>query len=388
MVQRILILLLACLAGLAPSGRAADNPFAEIEQMTAKLASMTGFPHKRKVPAAIMTKAELERYLDRRVGEEVKPEEIRADEVALRMLGFIRGEFDLKKTMIDLLNEQAAAFYDLKKKRLFLMENAAGGLGEDVALAHELSHALADQSFDLDKFIRGAESDDDAHMARMAVMEGQATWLMSEWQAQKLGQTLVGKPEVVKLMSRAAATDPSEFPALARAPLFLQETLIFPYTKGLLFQAAVVDRLGKDGFARLFTKPPTTSQQILHPELYLEGRAPENIELPQLADKKGKWKTLSEGTLGELDHQVLLREYKVDNWDEIAAAWTGSRYRVIEDRKRAKVVLLYASAWTDEAAARRFHDAYRQSILPGKDGKRGQARLEVKGRFVTSVEGE
>jgi hypothetical protein len=268
------------------------------------------------------------------------------------------------------------------------MESASGGLGEDVALAHELSHALADQSFNLNRFLRGAESDDDAHMARMAVMEGQATWLMSEWQARKLNQTLVGKPDVVSLMARATVTDPTEFPALAQAPLFLQETLIFPYTKGLLFQATVVDKLGKDGFARVFTKPPTTSRQILHPELYLEGQgAAETLELPS-STLQLKWKTLAEGTLGELDHQVLLRDFKVDAWEEIAAAWRGGRYRVIEDRKANKAVLLYVSSWKDETAARRFFETYRDVIVPGKRPAPVNPRLELKGRIVTAVEGE
>src|SRR5208337_5695566 len=101
---------------------------------------------------------------------------------------------------VDLLTEQAAAFYDYDRKKLFITESTPSENQEPV-LAHELSHALADQSFNLAKFIHQGRSSDDGATARLAVMEGQATWLMSEFLARKNGQSLKDSPELVAMMS-------------------------------------------------------------------------------------------------------------------------------------------------------------------------------------------
>ena len=377
--------------------------FAEIRAMTQQIEQITGWKSKRKVPAAMMNKQQLDVYLKARLTEDVRPTELRAEEVTLRRLGFIGDKVDLKQSLLDVMNEQAAAFYDTRKKRLFLMESAGDHGGEQMqstVLVHELSHALADQQHSLYRFIQQSGGSDDSHMARMAVLEGQATWLMSEYMALQNGSSLLGRPELVAMMARASASSSSEFPALDAAPLYLQETFLFPYSQGMLFQSKVIEKLGQAGYSEVFRRPPTTTQQILHPERYLSGRQPPSLALPP-----GKYRdpVLSDGTLGELDHQILLRQFKVTDWAAIAAGWSACRYRVLEDKRRTHSSLLYVSEWRDEAAAEAFFTAYRKSILPVKlkqvnfrqDGDSlatGQAadgyfRLERRGREVTVLEG-
>lgn len=377
--------------------------FAEIRAMTQQIEQITGWKSKRKVPAAMMNKQQLDVYLKARLTEDVRPSELRAEEVTLRRLGFIGDKVDLKQSLLDVMNEQAAAFYDTRKKRLFLMESAGDHGGEQMqstVLVHELSHALADQQHSLYRFIQQSGGSDDSHMARMAVLEGQATWLMSEYMALQNGSSLLGRPELVAMMARASASSSSEFPALDAAPLYLQETFLFPYSQGMLFQSKVIEKLGQAGYSEVFRRPPTTTQQILHPEIYLSGRQPPSLALPP-----GKYRdpVLSDGTLGELDHQILLRQFKVTDWAAIAAGWSACRYRVLEDKRRTHSSLLYVSEWRDEAAAEAFFTAYRKSILPVKlkqvnfrqDGDSlatGQAadgyfRLERRGREVTVLEG-
>jgi len=106
-------------------------------------------------------------YIEQRVQEEVKPEELRAEELVLKKFGFVSQEFDLKKTTIDLLSEQAAAFYDYRKKKLYVLDSSSTAV-QEIALVHELAHALADQQFNLDKYIQKSNENDDAAMARLA----------------------------------------------------------------------------------------------------------------------------------------------------------------------------------------------------------------------------
>ena len=383
---------------------AADAPvFAEIRVMTQRIEQITGWKAKRKVPAAMMNKRQLDTYLKARLTEDVKPEEIRAEQVTLRRLGFIGEQVDLKQSLLDVMNEQAAAFYDTRKKRLYLMEAAGDKGGEqmqETVLVHELSHALADQQHNLYRFMQQSGSSDDAHLARMAVLEGQATWLMSEYMATQNGSSLLGKPDLVAMMARASSTSSSEFPALDAAPLYLQETFLFPYSQGMLFQSKVIEKLGKAGYSEVFKRPPSTTQQILHPELYLSNTKPLPLTLPP-----GKFidPVLTDGTLGELDHQILLRQFKVPEWARIASGWAGCRYRVLEDKQHTHTTLIYTSHWQSGEAAQDFFDAYRKSILPVKlkqaafrqdseslaTGKAadGYFRIERKGQEVTVLEG-
>ncbi len=397
-MKRALILWLVALN----LGAADAAVFAEIQAMTREIEKITGWKAKRKVPAAMMTKKQLDVYLNTRMSEDVKPGEQRAEEVTLRRLGLIGEKVDLKQSMLDVMNEQAAAFYDTRKKRLYLMESTGDHMQSSV-LVHELSHALADQQHGLYRFMRSAGPSDDEHLARMAVLEGQATWLMSEYLAQQNGSSLLGRSEVVSMMAKASSSASSEFPALDAAPLYMQETFLFPYSQGMLFQSKVIEKMGKAGYSEVFRRPPATTQQILHPELYLSDRRPPTLALPQLPPGKARDPVLTDGTLGELDHQILLRQFQVAGWEMIAAGWSACRYRVLEDKRRTRVTLLYVSEWRDESAAEAFFAAYRKSILPVKlkqatfrqdagqlvTGKAadGYFRLERRGREVTVLEG-
>ena len=166
--------------------------------------------------------------------------------------------------------EQAAAFYDYDRKKLFITETTPSDTQEPV-LAHELSHALADQNFNLGRFIRQGRKSDDGASARLAVMEGQATWLMSEFLARKTGQSLKNSPALVAMMSNLSDNGAGQYPVFENAPLYERVTLIFPYTKGMLFQNAVFERDGQESFEEVFRKPPVSTQQILHPEKYFAG---------------------------------------------------------------------------------------------------------------------
>ena len=187
----------------------------------------------------------------------MKPEDARAEELTLKMLGLVPADFDLRKNTLDLLTEQAAAFYDYNQKKLFVLEGSGGSPGaaandeERVALVHELAHALADQHFHLAKYIREGMRSDDSATARQAVMEGQATWLMAAYISRESG----GKPEVpeavLELMKKSIEGSAAEqYPVFSQAPLYIRESLVFPYADGLEFQDAVFRKLGQRGILR------------------------------------------------------------------------------------------------------------------------------------------
>ena len=159
-------------------------------------------------------------------------------------------DYGVWKSNVNLLTEQAAALYDYRRRKLFVLESASEEM-QRIALVHELAHALADQHFNLERFIERVQNDDSA-VARAAVMEGQAQWLMLEVTVQKMGMSLTKSRALAERMANLGGSSGSAFSELAKAPLYLRETLMFPYTSGMLFQQAVVERSDKAGFGRYF----------------------------------------------------------------------------------------------------------------------------------------
>jgi hypothetical protein len=386
---------------VAPWIAVAQTPFAGIDDAVTELSEITGWKPLKKVQCDTMDRVGLKRYLESKVKDEIKPEEIRAEEVALKKLGLVPQEFDLARTMVDLLTEQAAAFYDFKKKKLFVLQGGDPA-GQSMVVMHELAHALADQRFDLGKFIKKGKSDDSS-LARMAVMEGQATWLMMESSTRKAGQSLKDMPPaLLDMANRASDGGASQFPVLAAAPLYIRASLLFPYSEGLRFNPIVLQKEGQDGFARVFREPPVSSQQIMHPDIYLSNTLPLDVALPKLPDERA-WKMLTSGSLGEFDHSVLLEQYlSKEDASSIAPHWRGAAAAVVEHKRDKRPVLLYASEWDTAENARKMFDAYRR-VLKGKwkqmrivtdttgsftgSGDDGDFRVWITGTRISSVEG-
>jgi hypothetical protein len=401
--RRFVWILLLVAAAAAETRRDESRAiFAEIDRTLGELAEISGLHLHKKVPSDLISKDKVNAFLKKKVKEVSTPNEVRAEELTLKKFGLVPQDFDLEQTTVDVLTEQAAAFYDYHAKKLYITDWTPSATRE-AALAHELSHALADQNFNLSRFIRKARESDDEALARMAVMEGQATWLMSEFLARRTGETLVHNPELAARMNRMSdSSSGGEFPVFEGAPLYIRVTLIFPYTGGMSFQQAVVDKDGKAAFAEVFRQPPVSTQQILHPDKYFASVKPASPDLPKPASTRG-FKGLIGGSFGELDHQVLLQQYAGKKTaDEIAPHWRGGQYEILENRKSGRTILLYASQWDNAAWARRYLRAYRKA-LKGKwkrmevqsetadtvkgHGDDGEFVLHLDGSIVTSMEG-
>lgn len=353
--------------------------FQAIDRSLQELANVSGLKAKKIIHYDLITRDKVNQFLRDRVKESVKPDELRAEEITLKKLGFVPQDFNLEKATVDLLTEQAAAFYDYHRKKLFITDWASSAMQES-ALVHELAHALADQHFHLERFIKQGGKSDDSELARMAVMEGQATWLMTEVQARRAGQSISGNPGLLDAMS-GATEGGSQYPVFNSVPLYLRETLVFPYTEGGRFQNAVYAKMGKAAFAEVFRRPPDTSQQILHPAKYFDHTEPTNPAFPQVAAGKG-FKNLSQGMLGELDHAILIRQYGTTHEaGSIAPHWKGGRYSLIESKSQGRVILRYVSEWDSTEIAQDFFRIYGQAL------RKKWKKMEVAGESNDTLSG-
>src|SRR5262249_19554705 len=134
--------------------------------------------------------------------------------------------------------------------------------------------------------------------------------------------------------------------------------------KGVRFQQAVLEKMGTDGFAEVFRHPPDSTQQIMHPEKYFARVQPLEPPLPKLLDAKA-YKEVADGTVGEFDHAILLKQYGGEDTEQLATKWRGGAYKLLEAKKGERIGLLYASEWEDAETAKRFFGLYRR-VLAGK----------------------
>ena len=355
------VLGLTALAAQAPDTGRRESLFPEIEGISRSLEEISGLKFKRKVAAAVLDKAQLRKFLTSRIDKTMRPSDLKAESLILKMLGLIPQDFDLRGQTVDLLTEQAAAFYDYQRKQLFLMEGDTGEAAL-MAMAHELAHALADQNFHLEKYIKQNSQSDDAATARMAVMEGQATWLMSAYLHQRAGLGIDIPPVIMQMMSSSVEQGASQYPVFSQSPLYIRDSLIFPYKGGMLFQDAVYRKLGKDGFAEVFRRAPQSSQQIFHPERYLNREGPKLPPVPFVPDSK-KMRKLAEGTLGEFDYRVMLAQFGTkDQAETLAPGLAGSQFVLWESKNDAHPVLAFSASWSSEEQAREFWTFYRQAL--------------------------
>ncbi len=381
----------------AAEARSASPP--QFAAMLHEVEEIMGLRAKRPISPEIITRSEISQLVERRLGEGSSPEEIGQEELFLHLFGFVDDSFDLAEQVVEVLTEQATALYDYKTKKLYLATWTSADMRE-YALVHELAHAIADQHFNLDRYMRNGKTAD-SDLARSAVIEGQASWVMTEWVMRKGGRSLAQNTVAAIAAASSSRHEVDKYPVYSSAPLYLRETMLFPYAEGLLFQQAAVERYGRAAFTRVFKKPPETTQQILEPETYFDEARLLKPDLPPV--KLPGFERTSRGDIGQLDHRILVQQYLGSAAAEHGAeGWRGSRFEIWQDKPREAAVLRYASQWASAEHARNFFERYTHiverkwkrfevhrsgpSVMEGV-GDNGRYTIRLQGAVVTSVEG-
>ncbi len=368
--------------------------------MLEALRDIMGFGPQRPIQFDTLGKAQFQRLFRKQLREEYTPRQIRNETLFLRLFGLVPEDFDYEQTILDLMSEQAWALYDFKKRRLYLADWAPAE-ARSYALLHELVHAIDDQQFNLLRYVKRADGAE-RQLARLAVLEGQASWVMTEWAMRQSDKSLIGNKLLAIATASATRFEAEQFPVYRESPLYFREVLIFPYTDGLLFQHAMIERFGVEGLKRVFERPPQTTQQIIQPDLYLSGLDPDLPELPELKPPRG-YKRVYDGIFGQLDHRILLKHHLGDqDLGTLLDQWRGSQFEVLQNRRNGRALLRYAVRWASEAAAREYYQLYRQvcerkwsglELVDAADGRCegtasiGEVTLAVQGDTVRSVEG-
>src|SRR5437588_2497328 len=263
------ILFETCLSGSAQ--RPAQTPVAAATARNAALVAATQEVLKetseirelsilRPVPSGTLSRPEIESMIVKNFDEETTPAQSHATEVTLKKLGLVPSDFQLRPFIIKLLTEQVAGYYDPKTQRFHLADWIDVN-GRKPVMAHELTHALQDQHFNLRRFENWPKHDSDAELSAHSLVEGDASLLMVQYMTRSPARQLAFMKSMV--MGGAGSTEEIE-----RAPRVLRDTLLFPYFQGMSWTAQLYKRGGWDEVSAAFTKLPKSTEQILHAEKY------------------------------------------------------------------------------------------------------------------------
>ncbi len=363
----------------------AQQLFSLVDDLLKFSSQETGLPIQGTVKRRLTTRAAVEAYLTEKLNEDQDAKRMQNSEIVLKKFGLLDRDFELKPFLIALLKEQIEAYYDSKTKTVNLLDWIKPDEQKPV-LAHELTHALQDQHVDLEKWSDQTPPDvstnaaqDSEHLAkdefdtaRQAVVEGQATAVMMDNILKPMGRSLIKDPEVMDYIKQQMGGSDNS-PVMARAPILLSESLMFPYREGLSFEQDVwMDKGREAAFTGTLDRPPSSSWEIINPREYEQGRAPNIPLLPnihQLVDPL--YRPYDIGQVGELDLHILA---SILGGDEAARnlspAWDGGIYWAgqlrsatpAEQASTKSIAFFYLSVWKSHASAAAFARLYADNL--------------------------
>lgn len=377
-----LLLMMLCLALAAPA-RAQHQPPPEItveyiEAMKTEIQKMRSLKYTAPVAVRFVSQkeiADLAADIMRREGMDEKY--LDAAGRVLHAFGFLDDAAGLKSALDAVLAQQVEGLYDTDANALFVVrENVLpedaqqflsmmnGTNPKDFVLSHELAHALQAQHFDLTLLSPLRVKSEDMALAYKCVVEGDAMAVMLNYTMRALDMNSLEIPgmgeRMQTIMNTPGAAGPGAFPDV---PEIIKAQFIFPYTAGLDLLGLLYRDGGWDAVNRAFTDPPLSTEQILHPEKYIESRDnPVDLDLRGMAAfAPDNAELLDSNVLGEFQTRLLLQltgpPGDEPDWTAPAAGWDGDRYAAYA-APGAHTILFWAAAWDSAAEAREFFDAY------------------------------
>lgn len=299
-------------AAETPLGTPGERPEG-IDEIAAQVAELRGLPYDDPLDARVLAPADLGAKYAELAFSEYDPVQIAADQRLLVALRLVPSDTDLRAVVEELYREQVLGLYVPEEKVLYIgAEGPTLSEYARITAAHEVLHSLQDRAFGLEEALDMPEAQADAQLALLSLVEGDAVLVQQLWSTRH--QTEAQRRDA---MAEAARRETG---ALARAPRYVRESLLFPYSNGAQFVAALFEQGGFDAIDEAFANPPTTTAQILHPQRYLSGEGAADVTIT--ADPGSGWEESSTYTFGEFDLREMLHDLGPQG-PSIANGWNG-----------------------------------------------------------------
>jgi len=356
--------------------------FESVDRLFTFASDDCGLPKHAEVKRRMVSKADVEAYARGRLAKEEYTQRFATGELSMKKLGFLPRDFNLREFLVKSTGQQIAGYYDDETKMISLLNWVPADRQEPI-LAHELTHALQDQNYDLRKWMKAAEKhakngngiqidDDDGGTARKAVVEGQAMVVYVDYVLAPFHRNLIDTPGLIYSMEEPAVKAAQDSQMLHDAPMLLREAGGFPYNEGLIFEGELLQKGGKKmAFQGAFARPPRNSHEVLQPQAYIDNEKLPPITVPAMTELLGaEYEVFDSGGIGQLDVRAYLKQYgEHRSADDISSTWQGGTYVAYRRKDKAApsattsdLALLYISRWKTSQAAERFARIYAATI--------------------------
>jgi hypothetical protein len=356
------------------------NRMAGFEQFAVRI---RGLKFTKPVEYKSIKKEEVKKLLDNKLKQQYSEREFNNKVETYVKIGLLRAPEGVREIMLGMLSEQIAGFYDTDYHVLYTISD----LDFDpqfyaMIYVHELTHALQDQHFGINKLGITDKKNDDKVTAIMSLIEGDASLVIMQYFAK------YGKFNLRTVM-QAMAMDSSKLNA---APYVLRRQLMFPYIEGMTLVTKIHSAKGWEGVDEAFKKPPQTTEQVLHPEKFITNRdEPTEVKLPNIRKKIGRnWRLLDDNVMGELNIQILFDIF-LGTWSskKPSAGWDGDRYNVLKNDKSGEMILVLKTVWDSGKDAEEFFSSYLRMLEKKyslktfkREDKPGFSRWNSAGLFI------
>ncbi|HMK30170.1 MAG TPA: hypothetical protein VK473_10835 [Terriglobales bacterium] len=358
----------------------AQELFRSVDEILKFVSKDTTLPVREEVRRNLVNRDEVVAFIRKHMEEGEDSQRLRRSELVLKKFGLLPRTFDLQTFLVALLREQVAGYYDPKTKSVNLLDWIEPEQQKPV-LAHELTHALQDQSFELEKYMKAGAGDlgaskkepsvqdidtDEASTAHQAVVEGQAMVVLIDYMLAPTGQSVTDSPQIVEALKAGMLVGTADSVEFRNAPLYIKEALTFPYRYGLDFEAELLTRVGKENaYAGVFKNPPRSTREIMEPTVYL---SKEKLPPMPMADFKKDFKNYDKfdvGAVGEFDVAILMDQYAgTEVSKRLYPHWTGGYYYAVRPKgdTLAPLGVMYLSRWSTPQKASEFAYVYAKGL--------------------------
>ncbi len=327
----------------------------QMDEIEDQMVKIRGLQPTGPVDRTLLTSEELRQHvLDDFFADYVEEEAI-DDARTLALFGLLEEDFGLYAFYIDLYSEQVAGFYDDEIKQMFVVQGPKFGGSERLTYAHEYVHALQDQHYDLSEGLgyndEACEQDSERCAGIQALVEGDATLAEQQWMlTYATDQDWQDLSEFI---------DSFQSPVFDSAPAFMQQDFLFPYDFGFAFVDDLYLEGGWAAVDAVYADPPSSTEQILHPERYPDDR-PAWLEVPEVGSALGEgWEPIDQDVLGEWYTLLVLQEYIGESEAEAAAeGWGGDYYVALFNEGQEKGMLVLGTKWDTVRDAHEFFGGF------------------------------
>jgi hypothetical protein len=325
-----------------------------------QVVKLRGLTPMRTIKREFMNHDQLRAYFTDALAQQYTPEAEQRQRAILKALDMDDGTADLRKAQVDDAVKSILGFYDHTTKQLVIVsDHATMSVRDRVTYAHEYTHSLQDQHYNLLKLFARAAGNSDYEEAIRALVEGDATVSMGFYARANLTAMDIATYQLEQVQN----FDLSGILSPGGGPL-VESAAAFPYTDGANFVYGIYQHGGWPAVTRAFANPPRSTEQVLHPEAFLSGNEPVRIGLPDLGARLGGgWDVVAEDTLGELYMRIYLeRAVSIDLAIPAGIGWGGDRYQVLHD-KQGRLALALHTAWDSPNDAQEFFETYSAFVV-------------------------